>query len=46
MLKFKQCDEFLHFDMINDEKILKNLNDFVFNFSETKYFILIIDNVI
>jgi len=32
--------------MINDEKILENLNDFVSSFSEAKYFILITDDVI
>ena len=45
MQKFKQHDEFLHFDMINDEKILEDLNDFVSSFSEAKYFILITNNV-
>ena len=43
--RFKQHDEFLHFDMINDEKTLENLNDFVSNFSKAKYFILITDNI-
>src|SRR5437667_45959 len=45
MQRFKQHDKFLYFDMIDDEKTLKNLNDFVSNFSETKYFILITDDV-
>ena len=45
MQRFKQHDKFLHFDMINDEKTLENSNDFVSNFSEAKYFILITDNV-
>ena len=31
--------------MINNEKTLKNSNDFVSSFSEAKYFILITDDV-
>ena len=45
MQKFKQHDEFLYFNMINDKKTLENSDDFVSNFSEAKYFILITDNV-
>jgi len=45
MQKFKQHDKFLHFDMIDNKKILENSNDFVSSFSEAKYFILITDNV-
>src|SRR5436190_870799 len=45
MQKFKQHDEFLHFNMIDDEKTLENSNDFVSSFSKAKYFILITDNV-
>ena len=45
MQRFKQHDEFLHFNIINDEKTLENLNDFVSSFSEAKYFILITDDV-
>ena len=46
MQRFKQHDKFLYFDMIDDEKILENSDDFVSSFSEAKYFILIIDDVI
>ena len=45
MQRFRWCNEFLHFDMINDEKILENSDDFVSSFSEAKYFILITDDV-
>ena len=46
MWKFKQYDKFLHFNMINDEKFLENSDDFISNFLEAKYFILIINNII
>ena len=45
MQKFKQCDELLHFNMIDDEKTLENSDDFVSSFLKIKYFILITDNV-
>ena len=43
--RFKWHDKFLHFDMIDDEKTLKDSDDFISSFSEAKYFILITDDV-
>ena len=45
MRRSHQHDEFLHIDIKNDEKTLRDLDELTFSFQEHKYFILVTDDI-